>query len=96
MTTPPDRTDAVPVASDAAGTGASGVFAPGRRMLTGGLVLIVTLVASEALAISTVMPLVEEDLVIPPPEAELQADDIFVDEEMDSDPISEEDILLPE
>jgi len=50
------------VASDATGTAAPGVFAPGRRMLTGGLVLIVTLVASEALAISTVMPLVEEDL----------------------------------
>ncbi len=39
-----------------------GVFAPGQRMLTSGLVLIVTLVAFESLAISTVMPLVEEDL----------------------------------
>ena len=45
-----------------AGTSAPGVFSPGRRMLTSGLVLIVTLVAFESLAIGTVMPLVEDDL----------------------------------
>ena len=45
-----------------AGTSAPGVFSPGRRMLTSGLVMIVTLVAFESLAISTVMPLVEDDL----------------------------------
>lgn len=38
------------------------VFAPGRRMLAIGLVLIITIVASESLAIGTVMPLVERDL----------------------------------
>ncbi len=38
------------------------VFGPGQRILTVGLILIVTLVASEALAIATVMPLVERDL----------------------------------
>jgi MFS family permease len=43
-------------------TAASGVFAPGRRLLTSGLVLIVTLVAFESLAIATIMPLVEDDL----------------------------------
>lgn len=41
---------------------AGSVFAPGRRLLTSGLVLIVTLVAFESLAIATVMPLVEDDL----------------------------------
>ncbi len=40
----------------------SGVFAPGTRLLTSGLVMIVTLVAFEALAVATVMPLVENDL----------------------------------
>jgi MFS family permease len=39
-----------------------GVFAPGRRSLTAGLIGIVTLVATEALAVATVLPLVEEDL----------------------------------
>lgn len=39
-----------------------GVFAPGTRLLTSGLVMIVTLVAFEALAVATVMPLVEDDL----------------------------------
>jgi MFS family permease len=38
------------------------VWAPGRRRLTAGLVLTVTLVAFESLAISTVMPLVADDL----------------------------------
>ncbi len=38
------------------------VFAPGVRLLTIGMVLIVTLVAFESMAVATVMPLVEEDL----------------------------------
>lgn len=41
---------------------APGVWAPGRRLLTAGLIAIVTVVAFESLAISTVMPLVEADL----------------------------------
>jgi MFS family permease len=39
-----------------------GVWAPGRRALTLGLVLTITLVGFEALAIATVMPLVSDDL----------------------------------
>jgi MFS family permease len=39
-----------------------GVWAPGRRRLTAGLVLTVTLVAFESLAISTVMPVVADEL----------------------------------
>ena len=39
-----------------------GVFEPGRRLLTTGLVLIVTFVAFESMAVATVMPLVEDDL----------------------------------
>ena len=38
------------------------VFAPGVRLLTIGMVLIVTLVAFESMAVATIMPLVEEDL----------------------------------
>lgn len=38
------------------------MWAPGRRLLTTGLVLTITLAAFEALAIATVMPVVEEDL----------------------------------
>ena len=38
------------------------VFAPGVRRLTIGMVLIVTLVAFESMAVATVMPLVERDL----------------------------------
>lgn len=41
---------------------ADGVWAPARRRLTLGLVLTITLVAFEALAISTVMPVVADDL----------------------------------
>jgi MFS family permease len=64
-----------PVTADAAGTadldatgpGAAaaageGVWAPARRRLTAGLVLTITLVAFEALAIATVMPVVADDL----------------------------------
>jgi MFS family permease len=39
-----------------------GLWSPERRPLTVGLVLTITLVASEALAVSTAMPLVERDL----------------------------------
>lgn len=39
-----------------------GLWAPGRRRLTAGLVLTITLVAFESLAIATVMPTVERDL----------------------------------
>jgi MFS family permease len=49
--------DAVPAAS-----GGDGVWSPGRRRLTAGLVLTVTLVAFESLAIATVMPVVADDL----------------------------------
>lgn len=40
----------------------SSVFSPGVRLLTVGMVLIVTLVAFESMAVATVMPLVEDDL----------------------------------
>jgi MFS family permease len=39
-----------------------GLWSPGRRTLTIGLVLTITLVAFESLAITTVMPVVQEDL----------------------------------
>jgi len=56
----------VPSAPGVEGTVASaaraGVWSPGRRLLTSGLLAIVTVVAFESLAISTVMPLVESDL----------------------------------
>lgn len=39
-----------------------GLFAPGRRTLVVGLILTITLVASESLAVGTVMPLVAADL----------------------------------
>ena len=39
-----------------------GVWAPGRRALTLGLVVTITLVGFEALAVATAMPAVEEDL----------------------------------
>src|SRR5947207_1318845 len=41
---------------------APGLWAPQRRALTTGLVLTITFVASEALAVVTVMPLVARDL----------------------------------
>src|SRR4051795_9096276 len=41
---------------------AEGLWSPGRRALTLGLVLNVTIVASEALAVSTIMPIVAHDL----------------------------------
>ena len=39
-----------------------GLWSPGRRALTIGLVLTITLVASEALAVSNIMPIVDRDL----------------------------------
>lgn len=56
-----------PNSKDAAQVGnrsalSAGVFSPGRRFLTSGLVLMVTLVAFEAMSVATVMPLVESDL----------------------------------
>ena len=39
-----------------------GLWAPQRRALTAGLVLTITFVASEALAVVTVMPVVARDL----------------------------------
>ncbi|HEY6698311.1 MAG TPA: MFS transporter [Acidimicrobiales bacterium] len=43
-------------------TAPDGVWAPARRRLTTGLVLTITLVAFEALAIATIMPVVSDDL----------------------------------
>ena len=40
----------------------TGLWSPGRRALTTGLVLTVTLVASESLAVSNIMPIVDRDL----------------------------------
>ena len=39
-----------------------GLWSPGRRSLTIGLILTITLVAVEALAVSTIMPIVAGDL----------------------------------
>ena len=50
------------VAADADAVVDAGVWAPERRRLTLGLVLTITLVAFEALAISTVLPVVSDDL----------------------------------
>ena len=40
----------------------SGLFSPERRILTIGLTLVVTMIAFEALAVATAMPVVEDDL----------------------------------
>jgi MFS family permease len=53
---------APPVPTDLLGSDAGGVWAPGRRRLTAALVLTITLVAFESLAIATVMPVVSDDL----------------------------------
>lgn len=47
---------------DRADAPAEGVWAPSRRRLTAGLVLTVTLVAFESLAVSTVMPVIKDEL----------------------------------
>ena len=44
------------------GSGPDGLWAPARRALTTGLVLTITFIASEALAVVTVMPVVARDL----------------------------------
>lgn len=56
--TPPDPGTA-PVGG---AEGRDGLWAPHRRALTVGLVLTITLVASEALAVTTILPAVEKDL----------------------------------
>lgn len=48
--------------SHADGSDHTGLWSPGRRALTIGLVLSVTMVASEALAVTTIMPIVANDL----------------------------------
>ncbi len=48
--------------AEATSPSADGVWAPARRRLTVGLVLTITLVAFESLAVSTVMPVVSDDL----------------------------------
>lgn len=50
------------VAADSKTVRAADLWSPGRRHLTGALVLTITLVAFESLAISTVMPKVKDDL----------------------------------
>jgi MFS family permease len=57
-----DRGEAVRAAAARADDGGDGVWAPARRRLTAALVLTITLVAFEALAIATVMPVVADDL----------------------------------
>jgi MFS family permease len=48
--------------ASAAGASADGLWSPGRWRLTAGLVLTITLVAFESLAIATIMPKVSDDL----------------------------------
>ncbi|MGH9083817.1 MAG: MFS transporter [Acidimicrobiales bacterium] len=62
MTVDDARTGEVPSLGPTAPGPGEGVWAPHRRRLTLGLVLTITLVAFEALAISTVMPDVARDL----------------------------------
>ena len=50
------------VALERSAEAADGLWSPSRRALTLGLVLNVTIVASEALAVSTIMPIVARDL----------------------------------
>ena len=54
--------DGTSTAGPAAARPADSLWSPGRRALTIGLVLNVTIVASEALAVSTIMPIVARDL----------------------------------
>ena len=58
MTELADPTDASPSVRPAG----DGLWAPHRRRLTVGLVMTITLVAFESLAIATIMPTVEDDL----------------------------------
>jgi MFS family permease len=56
-----DRAE-TPARPDSAAGAAGGIWAPARRLLTAGLVLAVTFVAFEALAIATILPVVGRDL----------------------------------
>jgi MFS family permease len=58
MSDRPERAAAEPAADPAP----AGVWSAGRRRLTSGLVLTITLVAFESLAIATIMPTVSDDL----------------------------------
>jgi MFS family permease len=60
--TPAGSPAAPPAPGEAGATAYDGVWAPGRRRLTAALVLTITLVAFESLAIATVMPVVADDL----------------------------------
>ena len=59
---PPPAPEAAPDAAASSPRPTDGLWSPGRRALTLGLVLNVTIVASEALAVSTIMPIVARDL----------------------------------
>jgi MFS family permease len=59
---PPESSSPARAAVLADAVAADGVWAPGRRRLTAALVLTITLVAFESLAIATVMPVVADDL----------------------------------
>lgn len=60
--TTPTMGDALPVEPVDAVADVGGVWAPHRRRLTAGLVLTITLVAFESLAVATILPVVSEDL----------------------------------
>src|ERR1700733_10542433 len=53
---------ASPADASTAPVGSDGLWAPQRRALTVGLVLTITFIASEALAVVTIMPVVARDL----------------------------------
>lgn len=58
----PDQPESARGLLTAEPTATDNLWAPGRRRLTAGLVLTVTLVAFESLAVSTVMPVVKDEL----------------------------------
>jgi MFS family permease len=58
----PDPSTTADPAADPAADAAAGLWAPHRRLLVTGIVCLITVVALEAMAVTTVMPLVEEDL----------------------------------
>jgi MFS family permease len=57
-----DPDELTPRPAPSAGVAVTSIWQPDRRMLTLGIILTVTLVASESLAIGTVLPQVEDDL----------------------------------